>query len=212
MHLKLPSFIQLNHIKQPTVKNYILEKGLRVREDFDRLKSTPQVASELDSYHIHIDTFHVNADISKVWNTYLSISPRETWNSKIVSFGCMYCQQQGAISYVDDAYPGLREGQILFLNISLFWEKVNIAVAHKIMRICPSEKYIEFSYIEGGKTEGCQRLIFSKASEGSTQIEHKTTYRGSTKSFLREKVLYPIFHSKVIRAFHQNVERKILSH
>ncbi len=210
MHLRVSAIIKLDQIKQAKIREYINEKGLRIREDFERLKSTTHKASEIDSYHVHTDNFLILADIETVWNTYLSITPKDTWNSEIVSFGCMFCQSVGTITYVDDAYHGLQEGQILFLNISLFWNKVNIAVAHKIMQIVPDKKYIEFSYIEGGKTEGSQRLIFSETPEGHTRIEHLTTYRGRPKSFLREKVIYPIFHTKVISAFHSNVKRKIL--
>ena len=152
MSLPLPTIIQLNQIKQPSIRDYINEKGLRVREDFDKLKSTTHKIGEAANYHVHSDTFLVEADVATVWDTYLSISPKDTWNSKIVSFGCMYCGSNGTVTYVDDMYQGLREGQILFLNISLFWGKVNIAVAHKIMQINPESKFIEFSYIEGGKT------------------------------------------------------------
>lgn len=209
--MSLPTFIQLHQIKQPTIRNYINEKELRVREDFERLKSTPHQIGEIANYHLHSDTFLVEADVDTVWNTYLSISPKDTWNSEIVSFGCMFCRASGTVSYVDDPYNGLQEGQVLFLNISLFWGKVNIAVAHKITHIVPEEKYIEFSYIEGGKTEGSQRLIFSSTPEGNTHIEHRTIYRGRTRSVLRERIMYPIFHTKVISAFHSNVKRKILS-
>ena len=129
----------------------------------------------------------------------------------MVSFGCMYCKTSKASTYLKDQYNGLREGQVLFLNISLFWGTVNIAVAHQITRIDPREKYIEFSYIEGGKTEGSQRLIFQKVSDSHTRIIHRTTYRGKTKSYLREKRIYPYLHGRVIAAFHRNVEQKVLT-
>lgn len=203
--------VRLDHIPQQTIREYIRNRGLFVASDFDKLKTTCYKRSEIETYHVHSKTFVVEADLEHVWGTYLSISPSETWRCRTVSFGCMYSKKSKAITYAEDPYEGLREGQILFLNVGLFWGLVNIAVAHQITRINPLEKYIEFSYIEGGETEGSQRLTFSQNSDGFTEIEHKTTYRGKRKSPFREKTLYPILHGKVISAFHSNVKQKALA-
>ena len=203
--------IRLDDVRQKTIREYVRNKGLFVSSDFDKLKTTCYRPSEIETYHVHSKTFRVEADLEHVWGTYLSISPEDTWRCRTVSFGFMYCKKSKTISYAQDAYGGLREGQILFLNVGLFWGLVNIAVAHQITRIDQREKYIEFSYIEGGETEGSQRLTFTKAPDGLTEIEHKTTYRGKTKSPFREKTLYPILHEKVISVFHSNVKEKALS-
>ena len=203
--------IRLDDVRQKTIREYVRNKGLFVSSDFDKLKTTCYRPSEIETYHVHSKTFRVEADLEHVWGTYLSISPEDTWRCRTVSFGFMYCKKSKTISYAQDAYGGLREGQILFLNVGLFWGLVNIAVAHQITRIDQREKYIEFSYIEGGETEGSQRLTFTKAPDGLTEIEHKTTYRGKTKSPVREKTLYPILHEKVISVFHSNVKEKALS-
>ena len=211
MSLHLPDFIKLDRIQQKTVRNYIQNRGLQVARDFDQLDTTCCIAAEQDSYHVHTKSFVVKSDLDTVWKTYLTIPPRETWRSPMVSFGCMYCKRSKALTYLKDNYGGLDEGQVLFLNISLFRGMVNIAVAHQITRIDPAEKYIEFSYIEGGKTEGSQRLIFQATSDAHTRIIHRTTYRGKTRSYLREKRLYPYLHGKVIAAFHRNVAQKVLA-
>ena len=203
--------IRLDDVRQKTIREYVRNKGLFVSSDFDKLKTTCYRPSEIETYHVHSKTFRIEADLEHVWSTYLSISPEDTWRCRTVSFGFMYCKKSKTISYAQDAYGGLREGQILFLNVGLFWGLVNIAVAHQITRIDQREKYIEFSYIEGGETEGSQRLTFTKAPDGLTEIEHKTTYRGKTKSPFREKTLYPILHEKVISVFHSNVKEKALS-
>ncbi len=202
--------IRLDRVPQKSIREYIRNKGLFVCSDFDQLKTTCYKTSERETYQVHSKSFLVEADVEHVWGTYLSISPRETWRCRTVSFGCMYCKKSKAITYTQDEYGGLREGQVLFLNVGLLWGLINIAVAHQITRINRAEKYIEFSYIEGGETEGTQRLTFSQTPSG-TEIEHKTTYRGKTKSPFREKTLYPILHGKVIAAFHRNVKQKALA-
>ena len=211
MSFQVPAFINLDRIRHKTVRDYLKERGLRKPADFDQLDTTCYKPAERDTYHVHSKSFVVKSDLDTVWQTYLTIPPRETWRSRMVGFGCMYCKKKKSLTYLKDQYDGLREGQVIFLNISLFWGLVNIAVAHQITRICPSEKYIEFSYIEGGKTEGSQRLIFQETPEAHTRIIHRTTYRGSTRSYLREKRLYPYLHGKVIAAFHKNVKQKVLA-
>lgn len=210
MSFPLSASIRLDRIPQKSIREYIRNKGLFVSSDFDQLKTTCYRSSERETYHIHSKIFRVEADLEHVWGTYLSISPRDTWRCRTVSFGCMYSKKSKAITYAEDEYGGLREGQVLFLNVGLFGGLVNIAVAHQITRINQAEKHIEFSYIEGGETEGSQRLSFSQTT-GGTEIEHITTYRGKTKSPFREKTLYPILHGKVISAFHQNVRQKALA-
>ncbi|TDB66861.1 hypothetical protein [Arundinibacter roseus] len=210
MPISETSIIQSERIPQKTVQEYLADKKLHACADFDKLKSTSYQPAEQSTYHVHSKTFLVKAKLSTVWNTYLSISPRETWRSEIVSFGCMYCKNSQELTYMEDEYDGLREGQVLFLNISLLWGLVNIAVAHQIIRVDSVKKEIEFSYIEGGKTEGSQVLSFSAIDSVTTKIVHKTTYKGTEKSYIREQVLYPFLHAKVIAAFHDNVKQKVL--
>lgn len=210
MSLTEESLINFDHIQQKTIRNYILDKGLTDKADFDNLANTSYNKSEKETYHRHSKIFTVEADLDTVWDTYLNISPNDTWKSKMVSFGCMYSKKSRKLTYLNDQYEGLKEGQILFLNISLFWGLVNIAVAHQIVKVNKDEKYIEFSYIEGGETEGSQRLSFTDNKNGTTNITHLTTYRGKSSSFLRERILYPFLHGKVISAFHHNVKQKIL--
>lgn len=210
MSLHLSDFIKPERIRPRTVRAYLKEKELRLSADFDRLKSTCYRPDEDNSYHVHTKEFLVKADLATVWDTYLTIPPRETWRSRMVSFGCLYCRKKRALTYLKDAYDGLREGQVVFLNISLGWGLINIAVAHKIVRVDTRHKNIEFSYIEGGKTEGSQRLLFKKTAEGHTRIIHRTTYRGSTRSYLRDKKLYPYLHGQVIASFHRNVRDKVM--
>lgn len=211
MNTSIAAPVRLDNVRQKTIREYIRDKGLFVSSDFEKLKPTCYKPAEIDTYHIHSKSFRVEADLEQVWGTYLSISPEETWRCQTVSFGFMYCKKSKTISYAQDEYAGLREGQVLFLNVGLFWGLVNIAVAHQITRIDQREKFIEFSYIEGGETEGSQRLTFTQTPDGFTQIEHKTTYRGKTKSPFREKTLYPLLHGKVISVFHSNVKQKVLS-
>ncbi|MBU1819894.1 MAG: hypothetical protein KKG00_00065 [Bacteroidetes bacterium] len=202
--------IDFNQISQKKIRAYMADKGLTIRTDFDKLATTCYLPAEKDTYYTHSKAFTVGADLPTVWSTYLHIPPRDTWKCKMVSFGCMYCKSSRELTYMDDEYEGLRVGQILFLNVGLFWGMVNIAVAHQITQINEAEKFIEFSYIKGGETEGSQRLIFESNGDNTTTVTHRTTYRGRTRSFFREKILYPVLHTRVIAAFHRNVRQKIL--
>jgi hypothetical protein len=122
----------------------------------------------------------------------------------------MYSKKSKTLTYLEDAYEGLQIGQIIFLNIRLFWGMVNIAVAHQITKVSVPEKYIEFSYIEGGKTQGSQRLTFVSGGSNLTKIIHTTTYKGQGETTFREKNLYPFLHGRVIASFHSNVRQKVM--
>ena len=79
--------VRLDDVRQKTIREYIRNKGLFVSSDFDKLKTTCYRPSEIESYHVHSKTFQVEADLERVWGTYLSISPEENWRCRTVSFG-----------------------------------------------------------------------------------------------------------------------------
>ena len=112
MNTSIAAPVRLDNVRQKTIREYIRDKGLFVSSDFEKLKPTCYKPAEIDTYHIHSKSFRVEADLEQVWGTYLSISPEETWRCQTVSFGFMYCKKSKTISYAQDEYAGLREGQV----------------------------------------------------------------------------------------------------
>ena len=199
--------INLSRIKQRKVIKLMKTHGLQYVRDFQLLKSLCYDPCESFTYYPHIKKFKVKDTIDNVWAHYNTISPQEAWNGKMLSFGLLYSRKKNEIIYEGDIYPGIEEGQVILINISLLGGLLNIAVAHHITEVNEAEKTIRICYIEKGASEGSQWIRFLQSDDGFTEIVHETRYRG--KSTLRDTQLYPVLHEKAISEFHQNVLRRL---
>jgi hypothetical protein len=198
--------IDFHRINQDKVKRLLRDNGLISLHDLSKLKSFCFDQTDGKHYHKHIKSFVINADIETVWNGYKTISPQETRKGSMVSFGLMYSRRRNEIMYPGDTYNGIEAGQIIFLNLNLFANIVNLAVGHEITGVNDQEKTIKICYLQNGASTGTQ-LIQLKAKNGATEVVHETWYRSG--SLFRDKVLYPGFHEKGLTEFHENVKNKI---
>ncbi len=198
--------IDFSRIGQEKVKKLLRENGLNTLRDLSNLKSFCYDQTDGKRYHKHIKSFLIDGDINTVWNAYKTISPQETRNGSMVSFGLMYSRRTNEIMYTSDSYSGIKEGQIIFLNLNLFGNIVHLAVGHEIIEVREREKTIIICYLQNGATRGTQ-LIHLKETGDQTEVIHETWYRSN--SLFRDKILYPGFHEKGLIEFHENVKRKI---
>lgn len=180
--------------------------GLTELAGFRTMEPLCYVPSDKNSYHSHHKTFLINKNIDLVWETYLSIHPMEAWNGEMVSFGLQYSKKDGMINYLSDDYAGMQRGQIIILNLNLFWGLLNIAVAHEVTEVNEKKRLIKLCYMKGGASEGSQWITLSETKEGFTEVSHQTFYK--SKSNFRDTKLYPALHSKAISEFHLNVKKK----
>lgn len=180
--------------------------GLTHVSGFRNMMPLCYVAADNSSYHTHHKTFLINRNIDLVWDTYISIHPMEAWNGEMVSFGLQYSKKDERINYLTDDYTGMQKGQIIILNLNLFWGLLNIAVAHEVTEVNAEKHLIKLCYMKGGASEGSQWITLAETKEGFTEVSHKTLYK--SKSNFRDKNLYPTLHTKAITEFHLNVQRK----
>jgi hypothetical protein len=198
--------IDFNKIKQNKVRELLKKNGLYSLSDLSKLRSICFDPDDGYRYHKHTKTFLIEAEIDRVWQTYKSIKPEETWNGEMVSFGCMYSRKSNTISFPGDDYTGLEAGQILFMNLNLFNNLVHLAVGHEVTGINEEEKSIRICYLQNGASTGTQKIQLIELGK-QTQVVHDTWYRSG--SIIRDKILYPLFHAKAISEFHNNVKRKV---
>lgn len=199
--------IDFNRIKQEKVKALLHENGLNTLRDLSALKSFCYDRADGKQYHKHIKSFLIQANIGTVWNTYKTISPQETRNGNMVSFGLMYSRKRNEIMYLGDPYSGIEAGQIIFLNLNLLGSVLNLAVGHEITGVNENEKTIKICYLQNGASTGTQLIQLKESAEDQTEVIHETWYRSG--SVFRDKVLYPGFHTKGLTEFHNNVKLKI---
>jgi hypothetical protein len=200
--------IDFNRIRQEKVRKLLRDNHISSRNDLSQLRSFCFDAADGQQYHKHIKSFLIKADLSTVWNAYKTIGPQETWRGTMISFGMMYSRRKNEILYPGDQYTGIEAGQIIFLNLNLFANIVNLAVGHEVTGVDEHAKTIKICYLQNGASTGTQ-LIQLKEKGPHTNVIHETWYRSG--SLFRDKVLYPGFHEKGLTEFHENVKRAVES-
>ncbi len=155
------------------------------------------------TYNSHTKTFLIKADIETVWKAYKTVSPTSPGDKKdVVGFGILYGQQDNKIYYLEDAYDGMEEGQLVFWNLRLAGGLIKLSVGQVINNIDENAKYFEICYLAPGISHGSQYIQLYPTDEGYTQVVHYTRYTSGKK--LRDK-LYPGLHEKAIDEFHENI-------
>lgn len=198
--------IDFLRIKKKSVHKLFGKNNLKTLKNLADLQSFCYDPAHTRKYNKHLKSFRIKAPLEKVWETYKSISPQETWNGKMVSFGTMYSRKRNQLSFHDDSYSGIEPGQLIFLNLNLFGDIVHLAVGHEVVDVYDDLKHIKICYVQNGASVGTQLIQLKKISETETEVLHETWY--SSGSWFRDKILYPVFHTCAITEFHNNVKRK----
>jgi hypothetical protein len=200
-----PQTIKLEEIPQRKVRNYMVSSEIDHMNDFSSIHPSWKGGIDESKFNINEKTFYLKEKLSNVWNCYRHLNFVRAWNGKSVRFGLLIVKSSNSVIYTNDPIlPEVDTGQVYFLGLRLIKGLFNIPVAFEITNIDEEMKILEFSYIDGNKTEGKQTLMFIDNGDGTTNIVHKSYFR-SNSSF-RDNILYPFFHKKFIREFHENMK------
>lgn len=199
--------IDYDLIQYRQVKKYInQQKEDRVEAIQDFVPSCSGV-SDFSDYEHQEKEYVIKESLPVVWMNYTNANPAQSWDGKLVSFGLLISKKTNNIYYSGDEIPGIDTGQIIFLDLELLGGFYHLAMAFEIIKEDPENGIIEFSYLEGNKTQGIQRLKFNTTEEGYTKIVHSSYFKSPSK--LRDKILYPYFHKRLINEFHRNFRRRM---
>ena len=201
--------IDLSRIRNKQVVSFIHDNSLYQLKDFAELESFSRSHPDIDAFHHHTKTFHVQKPIEEVWDAYKNIHPKHAWCGHMLKFGLQYCRHQNKLAYVDDEYKGAAVGQIVLIRVKILGGIARIAVGHEITAVNEEEKYLETCYLLKGKSLGTQRIKLTPGKQGFTDITHHTINKSG--SHFRDKILYPFLHSKAIAAFHNNIKKYLNS-
>lgn len=193
-------------IRQKSIHKLFARNKIQTLNHLAGLQSFCYNPQHTRKYHKHLKTFRINAPAEKVWETYKTISPQDTWKGRMVSFGVMYSRRRNQLYFQDDAYTGIEPGQLIFLNLNLLGNIAHLAVGHEVVDVFEDRKHIRICYVQNGASVGSQLIQIRKVSDTGTDVVHETWY--TSGSWFRDKVLYPIFHTRAITEFHMNVKRK----
>ncbi|MDN4165679.1 hypothetical protein QWY31_09205 [Cytophagales bacterium LB-30] len=199
--------IDLFKIPQQKIREFIAQQKANDIHFFSEIKASVYNFNESIHFRKHRRTYRLHDNTARVWEVYNMANPSESWKGKRVSFGLVCSKKDSALIYRNGAFNGLETGQVFYINVGVMAGLENLAVAFEIVTIDPENKIIEFSYVKGGKSEGIQRLQFIEKRNGHTKVIHTSLFKSD--SYMRDRFLYPFFHSKVIKEYHKNMKRLI---
>lgn len=194
--------INLNEIKFKKVKAFINQQKANKIIQFIDVKGSYN-ASENKTYKKHHQSYLILKPLEEVWANYNSTSPAKSWNGKMLNFGCLISKRTNKVSYQNDDYQGAEEGQVFYVNLKLLKGLYNLAVAFEVTKLSEKDHTIEYSYVNGGKTQGKQWMEMTATPEGYTRISHYTLYKSASE--FRDVLLYPYVHELAITEFHKNM-------
>ena len=197
--------VELERIHQRTIRKYIecqIEEG---KLDFSDFQPSWNSGNDLSSYRKKEMTFHLKGNFTDTWQGYVSANPSKSWNGRKISFGLLLLKVPCRIYYDQDPINGVDLGQVYFLNLKLLFGIYGMPVAFEIITVDEENKIIEFSYIEGNKSNGLQQVRFTDLGNERAEIIHTSYYKSD--SHFRDKWMYPHFHKIIIRDFHRNMRR-----
>lgn len=198
------NFEQIHHRK---IVQFINEQHEHDVNKLSDIKPSCHSNDDFSTFEKQEKNYLIKERFPKVWANYVMASPTESWESKFVSFGVLFSKKNNKILYPGDDFQAIDTGQIVFLNLRLLRGIYQLAMAFEVINVDKENGIIEFSYIEGNKSMGIQRLKFIPTPEGYTKIIHSSFYK--SHSHIRDKVFYPFFHKKVTNEFHRNLKRRL---
>lgn len=195
----------INHelIASLKTKAYLKQNKLLKASDLKLIIPTCYTEENAENFHLHQKKYIVNHAIDKVWKAYNEIPPALAWSGRRIKFSFCFNSINEEISYLNDEYTGLEEGQLIFLEIKVGLGLVKLAVTHQVNNINHAAYSMKFCYVQGGKAAGSQLLQLVKLGDNQTEVVHNTYYKSD--SDFRDKKLYPIVHERIINEFHKNV-------
>lgn len=199
--------IDCDQMPYSSMKKLLAREGIASTFDIERLQPTCVAEAEVDQYQYHIKTYFIDASVDKVWEAYKTIDPQDAWRGSIGSYAFMYSREDGLIRYVSDNYPGIEEGQIIFLNLRFLHGLFNIAVGQEVTEIDDENQEMKFCYLDNNVSAGSQSFRLKSTADGRTMVVHQTNYRSDSK--FRDERLYPLIHSLIIKEYHRSVAAQI---
>lgn len=195
--------IKMEQIQQRKIRKYIACLIAEDKHQFSDIHPSWNSVKDLSPYRKNEINFLLNDNLEDIWQGYLSANPSKSWNGKNISFGLLLQKIPGNIFYNHDPIIKVDTGQIYFLNLKLLYGIFNLPVAFEIIKIDTTEKVLEFSYIEGNKSSGVQKIKFLDIGSELTKVIHVSYYKSD--SHFRDKWIYPFLHKIIVNDFHRNM-------
>ncbi len=197
------SVVDIDRLPNKKICKLLAKQKVVCRDDLQQVHGQCYSAADSLDFLTHYKSFVIESDPETVWDAYNNVQPAVAWNCKVARFGFLYNKRKDQLTYPDDKFEGLEEGQIFYINLN-FLKFINVAVGSEVKVINPEDKKIGFCYLESGKSRGSQWIQLSETPQGHTLVEHYTRYKSDSP--FRDSKLYPWLHGLVISHFHENIK------
>lgn len=212
---EMPAFSQMEQtvnielIKQRKLRKYISERKINYMNDFASIHPSWNENTDRSAFRVQERSFRLKDSIANVWDCYLKADPSKSWNGRFVRFGILISKiTNSVVNFKTDTYPALDTGQVYFLDIKLLRGLFHVPMAFEIITVDKANRIVEFSYIDSNKELGKQTLEFIDTGKGETRIVHRSYFKSD--SHIRDGLLYPYFHKKIIRDYHRNMRYLVM--
>lgn len=201
--------VDVNRIPQKKVREFVQNQKVALAlSDFNQIQPTLTQPATAVGFHTHRANYKVKSDVSTVWQKYQNASPSESWEGKRFSFGFAFDRNKEELVYREDnSSNGVEPGQMFYVNLRLMGGVYNMAVAFEIITVDTVNRVMEFSYVEGGQSQGLQRIELKEDEDGNTAIVHTSFFKSGSK--FRDAILYPYFHKRIINEFHRRMRKRL---
>jgi hypothetical protein len=196
--------IDLNEIPQKKLRKYIEERHIDKMQDFTAIHPSWKKGVNESNFNISEKKFNFKNKLSKVWESYRHADPAKSWRGRYVRLGLLISKKSNSVIYpANFTISEVDTGQVYFLNLRFMRGLFKLPTAFEIINIDPLQNMIEYSYIENNIEQGKQTIQLLDAGDDHTKVVHTSYFKSEYP--LRDKVIYPFFHNKVIRNFHRNM-------
>jgi hypothetical protein len=186
------------------VRNWLMDRNETLHH-YKALRPSCDEESDLRKFSRCTKTYIIRKQPDSVMAAYLSVNPMISWHTRKSVPGLLYDRNKDALYYPGQDAGAAEPGKVLFLNLKLLKGLYSMATAIEITDV--GENVVEFGYPKSGRAEGKQELRFESTPRGNTRVVHTCwVYSGSK---IRDKMLYPFFHKRLINSFHRKMERTI---
>lgn len=159
-------------------------------------------------YEWHVKEYPLKVSKADLMNTFQKVPPGELWRGD-AQFQLSYDHQTGTFAYQGDQRGGLKEGELILVEI-----RVKLAnmlplrrpTAFEILSIDPEKGEVSFSYTNGMKSKGIQCI---EVRENGDQCIVKHTSKYLSGSEFRDKKLYVTHHEKLLDSFYARLETMV---
>ena len=198
------SEVNFDMIEEDAVVDYLLRQIDNNVNVFTKVEPSLTPDSNTEGFMFHEKEYVLEDSLENIWQHYIHTNPAEAWNTSSINFGFMFSRRDTTMVYPYQNVELVEAGQIIYLNLNL-WKIKNIATAFEITVVDKEKGIIEFSYIKDNVTLGKQQVCFEQTNEGHTKILHRSYFK--SKSNIRDRYLYPYFHTRLTNAYHRNMKR-----